>query len=222
MLSVAELLTLPYSGSSASAKGMTAEDFRAQMHEHGKVFRWWKAYDAEQGGAIPGAVHERNGRAYVEQTLPAGAKCFLHSTKFDMMDEQFGLLPAGSTAISVMPDEVELSRLDRLRVPDVLRLQGESLTRTGTNAVLLYPPSQILKVFSGGAEVSPTAYEMTPSGLLWKIGAPAVGASFSIEYRFVPTWEFLFSEQGVIQRGTDGVALPQRGVIRQMRAGETE
>lgn len=221
-LSREQLAALPYTGSAPFAGGLTAEDYRIQYQQHGKAFRWWKAYEAADGQTGPnGEPRNRDERILVEQELN-GAKCLLYSTKFDMMDEQFGLLPAGSTSISVLPDECELQRKDRLQFPDVLRMQREITTRTGANAVLLYAPSQILKVLSGSAVVPPSAYEMTAGGLLWKSGAPAIGASFTIEYRYVGTWEYLFDEQGTVQRGVDALPLPQRGVIRLMRAGEME
>lgn len=220
MATTEELLAMPYAGGGAA---IDADSYRIQYRQHGKAFRWWKAYHAEVGHVGPsGEVRERNGRVYVEQVLAPDVRCMVYQTNYDVVDETFGLIPKGSTGISVLPDECELARLDRVQLVDVLRLQRELVTRDGANVSLLHPPIEVLRVLADGAVVSPSAYALTANGLLWNEGAPAVGASIGVEYHYCPLWEYLPNEQGVVQRGQDGSALPQRGAIRALQAGESD
>lgn len=227
MLSTQELNALPYSGSSPFATGLTGADYRAQHQQHGQPFRWWKAWRAPQGVTGPGGeLRERNQRLYIGQTMAAGVHCLFYQTQRNIMHPELGMVPAGHTAISVLPDECELAYLDRIAPTAVQWRERAYLKRgaTDTDALLHKTAAAIGAVLLNGEYADPDNYTLAAggAGIRWLSGAPAAGTNYAVEYHYHPLFEFLGNEQGIMQIGKDGVPLPQRGLVRLVQPDGTE
>src|SRR5687768_11163127 len=117
----AELAGMAFTGPAAFAKGMTEADFRQHLHgPMGLQMRFWKAYAASGSAVGPGGeVPERNNRLYIEQTLDSAVRALAYRTERQLYDAEFGTIEIGSTAISVIPSEVEFARLDRVAFTNI-------------------------------------------------------------------------------------------------------
>ena len=219
-LTAAEIAALGYSGPSAGTVGITADDYRAQYQQHGRRLRWWKAFlcgDELIGEVIGpgGEMVERNGYVYIEQVLADDVRCMLYQTKRDFFDPEFGVVPKGSTGISVLPDEIELARLDRVALTDSAWI-GRDYVKRGDGEIdelVRQPVVSISQVLFNGNFLNAANYISASNGVRWMGGQLAEGSLYSIEYRYLPMFEFLGEEQGVVQRGADGSFLPQRGAV---------
>lgn len=226
MPTLEELNALPYTGSSPFATGLTGGDYRGQMRQHGQPFRWWKAWRAPQGAVGPnGEVRERNQRLYIEQELESGVHCLFYQTQRDLLHPDLGMVPAGHSAVSVMPDECELAYLDRIAPVWVAWRERVYLKRgSGESDALLHKTvASIDSVLVNGDYADSNDYELVEGGGVgWLNNVPALGTSYAVEYRYHPLFEFLGNEQGVMQIGKDGVLLPQRGLLRLVVPGGGE
>lgn len=216
MPTVEELNALPYTGSSAFANGLTAADYRAQIAAHGQPFRWWKALRTDPG---TGQKRESNDRVYEEQEFPEGSnvRALFYNTSKDIMHPEAGLIPKGHTAISVMPDECELTEGDRVSpLVHRWRFRGRAKrAETGDDLLLHRMATNIERIVIGGEMVDVENYELLDGGLVhWLDDAPTAGTVYLVEYRYHPLYEFLGIEQGVVQFGEDGAFLPQRGLVK--------
>ncbi len=227
MPTIEELNALPYTGSSPFATGLTGGDYREQMRQHGQPFRWWKAWRASQGVTGPhGEVRERNQRLYIEQELESGVHCLFYQTQRNLLHPDLGMVPAGHSAVSVLPDECELAYLDRIAPVWVAWRERVYLKRgSGTVDALLHKTvASIDAVLVDGDYANNGDYALAENGggIEWLNNAPTAGANYAVEYRYHPLFEFLGNEQGVMQIGKDGVLLPQRGLLRLVVPGGGE
>jgi hypothetical protein len=224
-----QLAALPYGGPSAFAKGLTAEDYRREYREHGHRLRWWRNYPAPPGAVGPnGEQREVNGRIYVEQNLPSTVRCLSYRTERQLNDENFGVIETGATAIAVLPDEVWLRPYDRVAFPDVFWPHCECPQRGGgaSDSFALWPVRSIAEIrrAANGALINPNAYAISADKkhIEWQSGAISEGEFYLVEYFYEPRFEFQVQEQSVMQIGSDGKYLPQRGTLRIVPPSEIE
>jgi hypothetical protein len=214
MPTVAELIALDYEQSPAQA-GLSAEEYRTQYEAHGLTFRFLAAIKAPSGWSGVG----KDGMIYNEQSLASTVRCMVYQTSRDFYDaEQNILYPRGSTGISTMPDEVQFARYDRIILTAAKWFTREIVTRAASgNDALNHPyPHSIVRVRINNTVQATTRYQMTSGAVQWLNNAPATGTNYAVEYLYHPVYEFLGNEQGVVQQGSDGLFLPQRGVFRQV------
>jgi hypothetical protein len=220
----AELLALDYSGTSPQSSGMTAEDYRREYRLHGRPVRWWKAVYLPEGETGPdGEAREKNGYCFIEQltaidgvTALTEIRAMFWGTQRMFPHEQFGVVSRGSQEIGVLPDEIHLAKPDRVCLTDVAWLQRQFVTRGATDTDLLTfkPVAEIVSVVVEGEVVSVEDYEDVDTGIRWLSGAPSAGTKYHVEYKHHPLFEFLGSEKQIVQKGADGLYLPQRGTIQ--------
>lgn len=233
MPTVAELNTLSWSGSINTAnRGIQGADYEGPYNVHGKGFNWWKAYpnnDKVINALGPnGEKAERDGLIFVKQsTLLNGepistARAMLYSTTRTINDVEFGRLEKGSTGFSVLPSEVILARYDLISVSEIISIGREVIQRDATDSVALNrsTANAILKVFllkaNTNAVVVPSdEYALDGNTIKW-VGSATVAENdyCSVEYQYAPVWQWIEDgERGVVQKGTDGKFLPQRGIL---------
>ena len=173
-----------------------------------------------------GELRERNQRLYIEQELESGVHCLFYQTQRNLLHPDLGMVPAGHTAISVVPDECELAYLDRVAPTSIAWRERVYLKRgvTDTDALLHKTVASIDSVMVDGDYADADAYALAENGggITWLANAPSAGTSYAVEYRYHPLFEFLGNEQGVMQIGKDGVLLPQRGLLRLVVPGGGE
>jgi|GEM_PF-3572169 len=230
MPTVEELNALPFTGGDPFSGGLVSRDYRSQYEQHGYPLRWWKGFQAPNGATGPnGEARNDQGRIYVEQThgndgTPMeDCRCMLYRTRRDIYVPDFGLFEKGSTSVSVLPEQVEFARLDRVAFPEVTWIARDFITRGNTNTdTLTQPPvKSIDKVLfypaNGNAIViDPDAYEAMDNGIKWLHNEIPYNGVYSVEYHYLPIFEWLMVEDlGVVQRGSDRSKLPQRGLITQ-------
>jgi hypothetical protein len=142
----------------------------------------------------------------------------------------FGLLPAGSTMLSCLPEVVEVSPGGRL-----LRTSAEQ-ARTGRATVVRGGGSldalprrfvtAILKVSVNGVDVAPSRYEAASAngpndadvgGVRWLSDAPVAGSKMFVLFRYLPFYRCLGEAMQSAPVGEDGLLLPQRVLLREER-----
>jgi hypothetical protein len=217
--SVKELVSMQYSGGSAL---ITAGDFRAQHQQHGERYRWFKAIPVANWREVEGAG--RDGNLYIEQTLPEDARAFMHQTEVDFEDGELGLIPKGTSAISVMPDEAFLKRGDRISLPE-RRLPMIQLVTRGTgdaDALLWTPVKSIIEVtLNGVAFTLGTDYQLLGNSIQWLQSKPDNGTQYTVEYFYEPMYFYIGSDR-TPRPDSGGVLMPQRGAVRMWHPTERE
>jgi len=227
MPTVEELAAMDYA---PPQDAFTSRDYLAQYQAHGYPLRWWKSYSAPDDATGPnGEQRNDQGRIYIEQTAGndstpiADCRCMLYRTERAVYVPDFGLFEKGSTSISVLPEQVEFARLDRVAFPEVTWIARDFVTRGNTDTdTLTQPPVVVIdKVLyypaSGNAVViDPDSYVAVDGGINWLDDSIPLNGVYSVEYHYLPIFEWLMVEDmGVVQRGTDRSKLPQRGLITQ-------
>lgn len=228
-----DLADMAWTGSiNSSNKGMQGADYASQYALHGKSFQWWKAYpnDNKIINALgpSGEKAERDGLIFVKQsTLLNGkamstARCMLYSTVKNIIDPEFGTLEKGSTGFSVLPHEVILARYDLISVTEIVAV-GREVVQRGTGDTVVFNRSTvnaILKVLllragQNAVVVPDDEYELSGNSIKWLSDDTVKENNYcSVEYQYSPVWQWLEDgARGVVQKGTDGLFLPQRGVL---------
>lgn len=163
-------------------RGFSAEKWRAWHRKRGERYRWIKAMPCGCEDVRTCAVCDRGGRVYLEQTLPEAARALVHRSQHAVEDEKYGLIPAGSTEISVMPDEAYPDRLDRIILLD-RRIVAREKPRRGQEAADVFirtPVATVGEVRRAGVVYRPTIdYSVTATGIEWHdIHRPLPGATY--------------------------------------------
>lgn len=228
MPTVAEIDALAYTGATAFSSGMTAEDFRREYRKHGRPVRWWKALHVGVGNTGPGDIRpEANGYCFIEQetlkdgeTALAGLKVAIFwSTQGGVPHQEFGYVRMDSTEVGVLPDEIELSRMDRLCPADVSVRRNVQITKvSGTHDLLPFKPvAEIVSIMANGVVLSAASYEVEARGIHWLSAIPSVGTKLIVEYRDNPLFEVTGTDKGLMQKGADDLYLPQRCMIQALQ-----
>jgi hypothetical protein len=217
MPTVSELNALPYTGGSPASKGLAAEDYRKQYRIYGEPIRWWKALPVPVG--TPG--RERNGYLYEEQTLAPEIRVLIYQNRRDIQGTPFGSVTAGQSMISVMPDEVHLARGDRILATQRLQRARARIRREAGNSDVLPIPHAVELVWAVGAGTTFVAGEdfaLSSDGraIEW-LGAlqPEAGQEYGLEWTYRPMYVFLGQMNQEHALGTDGLLLPQIGLLHQ-------
>lgn len=218
LATVSQLISASYTGAGPFAEGLTADDYRDQIGEHGETCRWWKAFKAPDGTTGPnGETVERNGLLYIEQTIPSTVRVYVSETQREVYDPEFGLLTKGQTQIACMPDEIELARGDRVLLNSRLMKERIAVTATGaTNSLQRRHVSAIVEVIHGGAVLAASRYTLSTLAngtgqINWTGTAPT--GTVLIEFRYNPLYVYLDVSDRNPPRGADGERLPQRGIL---------
>lgn len=223
MLTAEQANQRPYRGGGAGTKGMTSDDFRTQMRLHGERVRWWKAYRPAEGIAWsglegPGGEHPTSqGLLLIEQPLDSAVRVQMYSNREEVVDESFGLIRIGTTMIACVPDEIELSRGDRVLGLDRTKLEREVIEQDSTLSRQF--PASITRIVSVSTGViDANTYTLDGRTIDW-VGTPPSGVLL-VDYRFYPVYEFqeAMNRQGPL--GSDNKRLPQHGALRLLSVGE--
>lgn len=234
---VGELCALPYEGTMAFSRGFVVDDFREQYAQHGEGLRWFKAFQSSRNDARTnsyqrnvgaGASSGDSGRKWQEQTTAlngvpiSDVRVLVWEASEQIADANFGRAVKNVTRISAIPDEVKLSRGDRivLTAPARALLEQDTLKRgTSTvDALPLFPVAHIARVWDEArVYVAGTDYTKSSNNITWLAGAgvqsPASGARYNIEYARQPVYEFSFGDEQLIRPDVEGNGLPQRGQL---------
>ena len=220
LLSKSDLLALPYTVAGAEREGLTAEDYRRQFRLEGEPIMWWKAFAANAGVLGPnGEVPDKGGRIYVQQTLDPVVRVMITRTTRELMDEEFGVLPKGSTAIACLPDEILLSPKDRVLLVN-RRYAGRTMIVASGDATDPLPFQNIASITSvlgasGLVSASNYAVSAAGTGITWS-GTPPTG-NVSVELLYQPLYIYLDLYDQNPPVGHDALFLPQRGVLTKER-----
>jgi hypothetical protein len=189
-----------------------AEKYRSLHRRRGEPFLWDKSFECGCPDIRQCDVCDKDGQAYVRQTVDSATRILIHDTVSDMQEREFGLIPAGQTPFSVMPDEAYIGRLDRITLPSRERIMQQEVVRgnTATDS-LLYAPVTINDVRQG--DTTFTEYELTATGIEWVGDAPAEGEKYAIEYTYRPVFVFLGDNDRMPRPDKNGVLMPQRGLL---------
>lgn len=182
MPSVVELAALTYTGPSPFAQGLLVEDYRHEYAQpgQGERVRYFPARQADPGTS----GRDRTGRLYTEQlycadgtTLISAVRVMVWETTQDIEDAEFGLLPAGTTMLSVIPDEIPAARLDRFVLPDRRIVVRRVLTRgddfddsifNDASASIPTPVDSIVRVWRNNIVYRPEIdYTLTNNNIEW-------------------------------------------------------
>lgn len=170
------------------------------------------------------AVLTPNGTRYenVTQTLDgrpiSEARCLVWETKRRVEAAEFGWITRRDTMFSVLPEDVKMFPGWRVSLFDVPEPANTRINRAGSsNALPGAPVKSVLAIYTeAGALVSASTYSVSEEGISWLSGAPAEGASLSVDYEACPWYEWLPDEQSILQRGADDSLLPQIGRIQKV------
>lgn len=192
---------------------LQTERFRAFHRARGESYRWLKASRTDNPRGVGAA--ERDGRIYVEGFVDPSWKALIHQTDVAYEDKEFGLIAKGTAAISVMPDETFLARLDRVILTE-RRLLSRALVSRGaglTDKLAFAPVVLLVAVRKNTTEYAPgTDYKLTGDTVEWLNGhGPGEGEKYSVEYTYCPTYVFIGSDRA--PRAGDAGLLPQRGAL---------
>lgn len=235
-----ELADMAWSGSINTAnKGIQGADYATQYAIHGKSFRWWKAYfnDSKIINALGpnGEKAERDGLIFVEQTTllngnaMSTARCMLYDTVKNIIDPEFGVQEKGSTGFSVLPHEVILARYDLISVTEIIAV-GREVVQRGAGDTVVFNRSTVnailkvllLKAGQNAIVVPDDEYVLSSNSIKWlSDNAVKENDYCSVEYQYSPVWQWIEDgARGVVQKGTDSLFLPQRGILRMPQGRE--
>lgn len=199
---------------------LQTERFRAFHRARGEAYRWLKASRTDNPRGVPTA--ERDGRIYVEGFVDPRWKALVHQTDVAYEDKDFGLIAKGTAAISVMPDETFLARLDRVILTERRLLSRVLVTRGAgqTDKLILTPVVSLVSVrHNSTVYVAGTHYKLTGDSVEWLNGhGPAEAEKYTVEYTYHPTYVFIGSDRA--PRAGDAGLLPQRGALLLHRPSE--
>jgi hypothetical protein len=216
------------------AKRFETLKYRRQNQVYGVPVRWWRALpcecvdpDTDQPDDACNLC-EANGRRYVEQQIKLSAfdgnpsRVLVGQTKIAMVDAEFGSIKEGSTQISVMPDEIDLARLDRVSLIDPGLVEtvrqiierGEGLF----DAVERTPVVSIsLVIRSSTVYVNGRDFASHEHGITWLTGPDAIrppeGVRYIVETQVRPVFTVLDVQSSARQSGSDGGLLPREFVL---------
>lgn len=200
--------------------GLQADDFRAQVKDHGERVRWFQAIEAQSGPG--GEQPTRGGVVYVEHPLPDEVRVFLFQNTRDVAMEQFGLLARGSTMIAFLPDEIDPIRDDRFIALDRTLTSRQRLVPSGgaTDALNHKDAISVSAMWDSvsGAVIDPSRYAIENGLLKWNGAPPSVEVTLVYKYR--PHYEWLGQNAHQAFIGEDGARLPGTGPLRLLSAGE--
>lgn len=226
---------------------------RGQHGRQGQSYRWFKAMPSPlinpttgsarpAGSALPvnDNRNRNNNRIYVEQTIPtyvtyngrriaACRKALVHDTQTELQHPEFGLIRVGFCRFSVLPDEANPAKYDRI-VLSQRRLVGRQnvIRDKGTTGTLLDKLNHAFLVsiesiadeettYTEGTDYQLTANSdatnpFAPDSVQWLAGGsrPEVGATYCIEYQFNPLYEHLDDNVNISPPDKNGRRMPQR------------
>lgn len=234
MPTVEELAALDYSDATLNTgnQGLQGDDYSVAYGLHGKSYQWWKAYpnDDKVINALGpnGEYAERDGLIFVKQTTllnglaMSTARCMLWNTTRNIIDPEFGLLEKGTTGFSVLPHEAILARYDLIAVTDMVAVGREVVQRDSTDYIKLNRQTVssievVLKLNAGAnATIVPNnEYVLDGQNIHWLSDDTVAENDYcSVEYQYAPVWQWIEDgARGVVQKGSDGKFLPQRGML---------
>ena len=175
--------------------------YREQNQRYGVPVRWWKAFPCECIDPVTGQsdvncpLCERDGRRYIEQSLPNGldgrpARVLVYESREAIAGTDFGPLPTGTLMMSSFPDLMPVARLDRVALLDRGKMRRQVITRgAGTesdsdfDALDFTPVRDIISITQGAVLIAAANYQMTDDGVRWT-GAtrPAAGTRYTVDY----------------------------------------
>lgn len=207
------------------SQGLTAADFAAQHEAHGETFRYWEA--TPQADATDDS--NADGNLFVEVELSGNGHGYFHTTKKEVVSEQFGLVPRGSSMMSCLPGVVELTPGGRMARTGQVWAQNVVITR-GAGDTDPLPQRFVQRIWgvtlADGMVADAADYEAVSAdspndndkgGIRWLDNAPAAGTRYTVKMGYHP----LYAVQGeLIQgepNGADGQRLPQRILLKKER-----
>lgn len=208
----AELLADPYAASAYGA-GILSSDYRAAIYNSplAKTLRWFVKLDTTSGERYEEQQTALNG------SLVADVRCLVWETTIQLESAEYGQELQTATMLSVLPEEIEMDKGDLvlLTQPASARTAFNRFDRTAAAVQVLphWPCTAIFGVWVEGVRLPATAYSAVPDGIQWGVGAPAVGARFSVRWKYLPLFQWDEDEQGTLQLGADGLPLPQQGRV---------
>jgi len=219
---VEEILALDYSGNVPASQGLTSDDYRRQYAAHGETFRVWEAAPVTGGS-------NKSGLLFTEIELDDTARGYFYQTRREIEIEEFGLIPRGSTAFSVLPDVVELGENFRL-LRTAQEWKGRAQITRGSGSTDSLPERFVTAItqvlLSGGSEAAADDVEAVSAdspddddlgGIQWLGNAPAAGTVYTVRFRYHPLFVCLGELIQGEPIGADGERLPQRVLLKKER-----
>jgi hypothetical protein len=208
------------------------EKWRIRHRKRGERYLWFKAVRKTTNSATHNEYARNKANAggtdgivYVEQAMDARWRALVHSTDKDIQDAEFGFIPAGTTSISVLPDETPLSRHDHIVLTD-RRLTVAEAVRRGSGTIDVLQQSRVVSITSvnqlDGVFVQGVDYVQSGDAIEWLTNnKPALDSIYNVQYSYSPVYIFLDSHQ-VPRPDKNGKLMPQRGVLILEAIGRTE
>lgn len=205
--------------------------WRARHRKRGETYTHQAALRCPHTDARSCTLCERDGYIYESQSVPSGAKILVWNSQADMQVQEFGVIPAGSTLISYMPDEMALSRLDRITLTQRGESTQERVTRgaTATDALLLPPVVELLEVRDAAMVYEDgVSYQLTGNTIEWLVAdegdpaipQPAEGTPYTVWYSYRPTYVFLGAVIEPSRPDADGAPMPQHVALEAWKPQE--
>lgn len=185
--------------------------FRDLIQQNGEPVRWWKCFrDVPFGLTGPnGEAVNRDNQLFIEQTLADDVRMYCHDVIWQNVEGEAFQHADGQLNFACMPDEIELSNGDRVLLIDRRVLWRQNVDASGGARVRLERDFAVdLTVISGGAGTLEVEADGA-SYVSWQ-GEPSTAL---VEFSFVPGYSFLDESDRNQPRGSDGVRLPQRGIL---------
>lgn len=237
----AQLNALAFTGGDPFMGGFVESDWLGWDYGtytlHGKPFEWWKSFKLRSNlvtaKGTGGETASNDELLHIKQTTAIDGvtpmddvRCMVYSTSEDMVDNEFGIIPKGTTSISNIPSQVIFSRYDQVLLSGNVKFTNENLIRAATGDDVLLQSNivaidRVMKVAANvnGVIVPAAEYSLASGKLHWISSATvSTGDYYSVIYRYQPLYQWLEQgNQGVMQIGADGKALPQRGVLWEVK-----
>lgn len=173
--------------------------FQAHRARHGQDARWFMALPAGTDDPRAEATANAAGVIYEEQTLASDVRVLRWQAEEEMTVEEFGVINAGTTIVSVLPSEIALSKGDRLMFTEAQDRRRVELLRGDTDfdtlptppatSAISAPVVALLRVWQGSTTyTADTHYRLTGNTVEWLSGGPDEGEKFGVSYSFRPVF----------------------------------
>lgn len=198
-----------------------AEKWRAWHRKRGERYAWRKAVPSSAynptGNSYTRGTGPQSGHYLIAQTVNNAWRALVHTTTRAVESPEFGLIEAGATEFSVMPDEVYVGRDDEITLLDRL-VNGKAVLKRGAGSSDALPNAPVVSIVAvhvgETAKVAGTDYELDGDSIAWLDNAPDEGDSYAIEYLYNPTYVCLGASPDRLPRpAKDGALMPLRVLL---------
>ena len=207
---VAELNARDYSTNPFST-GFVRSDFAVQLRDYGENIRWWKCLQDVPFDAIGpnGETVNSNNQLFIEQSLTDDEKILPHDVMRQTGADAAFQYEQGQLGFSCLPDEIELSNGDRVLMIERRVVWRQTLKPNGsTRTKLARDWAADLTIIGDGAGT----LEVEASGASFINWQSALDVML-VQFEFMPRYVFLDETDRNQPRGSDGVRMPQRGIL---------